>query len=701
MTSTQNTDDGDTPAGSASSMATVDNPLLDEWSGPFGGVPPFDRVAVEYLIPALDEAIGRMLTEVDRIAGNPAPPTFENTLEAFERSGKLLDRIRTIGNVWRSNMNDDELRAIEGEMMVKFTDLEDRIIQNAELFARIAAVYQAAERERLNPEQQRLVWLHYTDFMRSGAALEGADKIRLTEINRRLAELSTRFDQNVLADENEQYIVIDSEIDLAGLPAPERDAAASAAEARGLPGKWLIANTRSAVEPFLTHSESRSLREQVWRMFVTRGDTPGERDNNPVIIEILDLRAERAALLGYPTHAHWAAERQMAKAPARALELMETVWPAAIARVRDEVAGMVPLAAADGYEGDIQPWDYRYYAEIARRPIADLDWDDVKPFLQLDRLRDGMFWVAGELFDLAFSAVDVPVFHPDVRAWEVTHRESGRHVGLFYFDPFARRGKKSGAWMNHYRMQEGLDGEVSPIVSNNCNYLRGRPGDPALISWVDARTLFHEFGHALHGLLSGVTYPSLAGTSVPTDYVEFPSQVMEHWLATPEFLRRFAVHYRTGTPMPAELIDRIGRAVILGRGFSTTEELASGIVDLMLHLEAEMGIDPRQFERETLARIGMPDAIVMRHRLPHFGHIFSGDHYAAKYYSYLWADVLAADAAEAFREAGGMYDSKTSRRLRDHVLSRGNTMDPEIGYRAFRGRDPTVPALMRKRGFSE
>jgi peptidyl-dipeptidase Dcp len=699
MTANHSPNHGATPPVRTSSAATIDNPLLDEWIGPFGGVPPFDRVAVEYLLPALDEAIARILEEVDQIANDPAPPTFQNTLDPFERSGDLLERVRAIGSVWRSNMNNDEFRAIEGEMMVKLADLEDRITQNTELFRRVAAVYEASQGEGFTPEQRRLVWMHYTGFVRSGAALEGAEKVRLTEINRRLAELSTLFDQNVLADENEQFVLIDSEGDLAGLPDSERAAAASAAEARGLPEKWLIANTRSAVEPFLTHSERRHLREQVWRMFVTRGDSEGERDNKPVITEILALRAERAVLLGYPTHAHWAAERQMAKTPTRAIELMDSVWPAAVARVREEVEEMSSLARADGVEGATQPWDYRYYAELARRPRADLDWDEVKPYLQLDRLRDGMFWVAGELFGLAFSSVDVPVYHVDVRAWEVTDRDSGRHVGLFYFDPFARRGKKSGAWMNHYRRQDGLDGDVSPIVSNNCNYLRARPGDSVLISWVDARTLFHEFGHALHGLLSEVTYRSLAGTSVPTDYVEFPSQLMEQWLATPEFLRRFAVHHRTGEPMPADLMGRIERAVILGRGFSTTEELASGLVDLKMHLDVGEKIEPGQFERATLAEIGMPDEIVMRHRPTHFGHIFSGDHYAAKYYSYLWADVLAADAAEAFHEAGSMYDATTARRLRDHVLARGNTVDPEVGYRAFRGRDPSVGALMRKRGF--
>jgi peptidyl-dipeptidase Dcp len=492
-------------------------------------------------------------------------------------------------------------------------------------------------------------------------------------------------------------VVIENEADLAGVPDPERAVAASAAESRGLPGRWVIANTRSAVEPFLTYARHRHLREEVWRMFVTRGDGP-ERDNRPVITEILALRAERARLLGYSSHAHWAAERQMAKLPARAMELMEAVWMSAVRRVLDEVEMMLPVARRDGVEG-IKPWDYRYYAEIVRQPLADLDWDEVKPFLQLDLLRDGMFWVAGELFGLGFEPVSAPVYHPDVRVWEVVERAGGRHVGLFYFDPLARAGKKSGAWMNHYRRQERLDGEVTPIVSNNCNYLQGRPDEPILISWSDAHTLFHEFGHALHGLLSEATYPSLSGTFVPTDYVEFPSQLLEHWLGTPEFLTRFALHFRTGEPMPRELVERVELAARLGRGFSTAEELASGIVDMRLHLETEWPIDVEAFERDTLASIGMPEEIAMRHRPPHFEHIFSSDDYAAKYYSYLWADVIAADAAEAFEEAGGMYDRATARSLRENVLSRGNTIDPEVGWLNFRGREPAVAALMRKRGF--
>jgi peptidyl-dipeptidase Dcp len=653
-------------------------------------------VRVEHFRPALDEAIAAKLDEVERIAGNPELPSFENTLEALERSGALLRRVETSAAVWRSAVSTPEFQAVEGEIMTRLAELDDRIKQNERIFRRIEAVYERRF-EGLNAEQQRLAWLYHTDFVRAGAALGPDAKRRLASINQRLAELATRFDQNLLWDEGNRSLLLDSEEDLSGLPRAERSSTAAAAEARGHPGRWLIANTRSAVEPFLTYADRRDLRERALRMFLERGDAPGERDNKPVLAEMLRLRAERAELLGYRSHAHWAVERSMAKTPERALALMEAVWPHALARVREEVAEMRRLARADGVE-ELKPWDYRYYAEKVRRPRFALDWHEVEPYLQLDRLRDGMFWVAGELFGVVFTPVERPVYHPDVRVWEVTDRTSRRHVGLFYFDPFARPGKKSGAWMNHYRRQERLGGDA-PIVSNNCNYQRGRPDEPVLISWTDAVTLFHEFGHALHGLLSDVTYRSLAGTSVSTDYVEFPSQVLEFWLSTPEVLERFAVHHQTGEPIRPELVTRLERAATATEGFATVEQIASGLVDMRLHLARDPETDPTAVELETLAAYGMPPEVAMRHRPPHFAHIFSGDHYAAKYYSYLWADVLAADAREAFQEASGMYDAQVAARLRSQVLSRGNTVDPDEAYRAFRGREPEIEALMRKRGF--
>jgi peptidyl-dipeptidase Dcp len=675
------------------------NPLLAPWSGPYGGVPPFDRVEVRHFGPALETAMTENLAEIDRIANDPAPATFENTIAAMERAGRTLGRVRTVYGVWGANMSTPEFRAVEREMAPQLAAFSDRITQNAALFRRIEAVYESPGLARLTPEQQRLAWVYHNNFVRSGARLDDAAKARLSAINQELAGLFTQFGQNVLADETDRFLVLDSPGDLAGLPQAQRDAAAAAAEGRGMPGKWVIANTRSAMEPFLTLADRRELREKAWRMWVTRGEE-GETENYPIIARILKLRAERANLLGYPTHAHWRLENAMAKTPERTMELMEAVWAPAVERVREEVADMERLARAGGADITIEPWDYRYYAEKVRADRYDLDQDEVAQYLQLDQLRDAMFWVGGELFGFRFApAPGVPVFHPDVSVWEVTDRDSGRHVGLFYFDPYARAGKRSGAWMNAYRRQERFDGDVTTIVSNNSNFVKGNPGEPVLISWTDATTLFHEFGHAVHGLASNVSYPSLAGTAVARDYVEFPSQLLEHWLATPEVLQRFARHHRTGEPIPQALVDRIERASKFNQGFRTTEFLASALIDMKLHLAGGVDIDPAAFERETLTRLGLPREIVMRHRTPHFSHVFDGDGYSAGYYSYLWSDVLTADAAEAFTEASGFYDPEVSRRLRDYIFSVGNTVDPAEGYRAFRGRDPSTDALMRKRGF--
>jgi peptidyl-dipeptidase Dcp len=455
------------------------------------------------------------------------------------------------------------------------------------------------------------------------------------------------------------------------------------------------------VEPFLTYADRRDLRERVWRMFVDRG-AGGATDNHATIARILALRAERARLLGFSTHAHWRLEDSMAKTPERAAALLEAVWKPAVARVREEVADMQAEADAEQAGIRIEPWDYRYYAERVRKAKYDLDEAEITPYLQLDKLRAGMFFTAERLFGLRFVPVDpqaVPVYHPDVRVWEARDA-GGRHVGLFYFDPFARKGKRSGAWMSVYRSQERFGGEVTPIVSNNCNFTKPAPGTPAVISWDDATTLFHEFGHALHGLLSHVEYPSLAGTSVARDYVEFPSQVLEHWLATPEILDRFALHHETGKPMPRELVAKIDRARRFNEGFRTVEFLASALIDMRLHLAADGVADPAAFERDTLAAVGLPREIVMRHRTPQFLHVFADDGYSAGYYSYLWADAITADAWEAFQEAGGPWDEAVARRLRDHVFSVGNTTPPEESYRRFRGRDPATGALMRKRGFT-
>jgi peptidyl-dipeptidase Dcp len=682
-------------------MNTDNNPLLAKWEGPYGGVPPFDRVQIALFKPALEAAMAEQLKEIEQIAANTAPPDFENTITALERAGRMLNRVGTVYGVWGATMSGPEYQAVQREMAPRLAAFNDQITQNEALFKRIEAVYNSPEKAKLNPEQQRVTWLYYTNFVRAGARLNADAKKRLSQINQQLAGLYTKFSQNVLAEETDQLLVLKSEEELAGLPQSLRDAAAAAAETKKQPGTWVIMNTRSSIDPFLTYSDRRDLREKAWRMFVNRGDNGGEHDNNAIITEILQLRAERAKLLGYPTHAHWRLENSMAKTPERAMQLMEAVWKPAVTRVHEEVADMQALADKEGAKIKIEPWDYRYYMEKVRKAKYDLDQNEVKPYLQLEKLREGIFWVAGELFNFNFTPVtNVPVAHPDIRVWEVTDKTSKKHIGLWYFDPYARAGKRSGAWMNAYRVQERVNGEITTIVSNNSNFVKGKPGEPVLISWDDATTMFHEFGHALHGLNSNVTYPSVAGTSVARDYVEFPSQLLEHWLSTPEVLQRFALHYQTGKPIPQELVNKITRSATFNQGFATVEYLSAALVDMKLHLAGDKKIDADAFERETLAQLGMPKEIVMRHRTPQFLHIFSSDAYSAGYYSYLWSDVLTADAFGAFVEGKGPYDRAVAERLRKHVFSVGNTADPAEGYRAFRGRDPKIDALMKKRGFS-
>lgn len=675
----------------------ADNPLTAPWTGPFGGVPPFDKVKVADFVPALTAGMAQERAEVEAICANKAPASFENTLAALERSGSMGDRVGTIYWIWSGTLSTPEVRAIEKEMAPKLSAHSDAILQNPALFARIEAVYQA--RAGLTPEQQRLAWLYWNRFVRAGAKLSAPDKARIAQINQQLAGLFTQFSQNLLADETDYVLYLRVESELAGLPADVRAAAAAAAEERGHKGEFAILNTRSSIDPFLTYSSRRDLREKVWRTFYSRGDNGDAHDNNGLIKQILKLRAERARLLGYPTHAHWRVENAMAKTPEAAMDLMMRVWPAAIARVREEVAEMQAIADKEKTGVKIAPWDYRYYAEKVRAARYALDMNAVKPYLQLDKLREGMHWAAGQLYGFSFHPVtNVPVAHPDITVWEVKDTD-GAHVGLWYFDPYARAGKRSGAWMNAYRSQSTFDGAVTTIVSNNSNFVKGAPGEPVLISWDDAKTMFHEFGHALHGLSSKVTYPSLSGTAVARDYVEFPSQVNEHWLSTPEVLNRFALHYQTGKPIPAELVAKIEKAHTFRTGFDVTEYLSSALIDMKLHLAGDADIDPDAFEREELKKLGMPDELPMRHRTPQFQHIFASDGYSAGYYSYLWSEVLALDAFEAFGEAGGPYDKAVAKRLHDTILSVGNTVDPAEQYRAFRGRDPDVKAYLRDKGF--
>lgn len=671
--------------------------LTRPWTGPYGGVPPFDKVKIAEFRAAWDTAMAQELAEIDAIANTSAAPTFENTIGALERTGAAGDRVDTIYNIWTGTLSTPELRTIEKEVEPKLAVHRDTILQNEKLFKRIEAVYEGRETAGLTPEQQRLAWVRWNGFVRAGAKLSPQAKARVAEINKALAGLFTTFNQNLLADETDYVLYLD-EKDLTGLPHDVRDAAAQAAKEHGKAGQYAILNTRSSMDPFLTYADRRDLREKVWRTFYARGDNGDAHDNNAGIKQILKLRAERAKLRGYPTHAHWRLDDAMAKTPEHAMDLMMRVWPSAVARVHQEVAEMQAVADKEKAGIKIAPWDYRYYAEKVRAERYALDMNDVKAYLQLEKLREGMHWAAGQLYGFEFSPIaDVPVQHPDVRVWKVTR--GGQLIGLWYFDPYARTGKRSGAWMNAYRAQQKYEGKITTIVSNNANFVKGGPGQPVLVSWDDEITMFHEFGHALHGLNSDVTYPTLSGTRVARDYVEFPSQLNENWLPTPQVLSRFALHYQTGKPIPAELVAKINKAHTFRQGFDVTEYLSSALIDMKLHLAGDADIDPRAFEKDELAKLGMPVELPMRHRTPQFQHIFASDGYSAGYYSYLWSEVLDHDAFEAFMEKGGPYDKAVARRLHDTIMKVGNTVDPAQQYRAFRGRDPDVKAYLRDKGF--
>jgi peptidyl-dipeptidase Dcp len=673
--------------------------LIAPWKGPFGGVPPWDQVKSADFLPGFEAGMADQRKAIAAIVANPEAPSFENTIAAMERSSRMLDRVGILAGVHFATLKVGDLPKIEEVLSPKLAAYSDEITQNAGLFKRIQTVYENRDKAGLTSEQKRLTWLYYTNFVRSGARLTGDQKARIQVINQELATICTRFAQNVMDDEGKLFTVIENQADLAGLSADYVAGAARAAEARGLKGKWVIANTRSAMEPFLEYCESRPLREKVWRTYVNRGDNNDARDNKENIKKILKLRFERAQILGYKTYAHWSVEQSMAATPEAAVALMEAVWKPAVAQVRSDVKEMQAIADKEGAKYKLAAWDYRFYAEKLRKAKYDLDLKEVQPYMQLDKLREGMFWAAGKCYGLTFTPVTgLPVQHPDVKVWEVKDAK-GAHVALWYFDPFARVGKNSGAWMNEYRTQNRLDGAVTPIVSNNSNFTKGAPGEPVLISFDDAQTMFHEFGHAIHGMSSNVTYTSLAGTNTARDFVEFPSQFNEHFFLTPEVLNTFAVHYKTGKPIPADMVARIKAASRFNEGFATMEYLASAVIDMKYHLAGGADIDPAKFEQEELTRLGMPEEIVMRHRPTQFNHIFSGDGYAAGYYAYLWSDALTADAVEAFMEAKGPYDPEVAARFKAKILSVGNTVDPAESFKAFRGRDVNTDALMRKRGF--
>ncbi|MGK9233192.1 M3 family metallopeptidase [Inquilinus limosus] len=683
----------------SSETQTAANPLLAEWNTPFGS-PPWERISVAHFRPAFDAALAEHLREIEAIAGDPAEPSFDNTVAALERSGRALRRVAGVFFNLTSAHSSDELQAVEREVAPLLARHHNAIQQNPALFRRVDALFKRRGELGLTPEQERVLERYHLGFTRAGAGLEDGAKRRLAEIVERLATLGTAFGQNVLADEKAYALVLDGEADLAGLPQELRDAAAAAAAERGLPGKHAITLGRSSVEPFLQFSTRRDLRETAFKAWIARGEGAAS-DNRPIIAETVALRAEQARLLGYPSYAHFRLADTMAKTPEAARDLLHSVWRPARARALREQEKLQALVAAEGGNFEIAAWDWRYYAEQQRKKEFDLDESELKPYLQLERIIEAAFDVAHRLFGLSFTERrDVPVWHPDVRTWEVTGPD-GRLVGLFYGDYFARPSKRSGAWMEAIREQENLDGEVRPVVVNVMNFAKAAEGAPSLLSFDDARTLFHEFGHALHGLMSDLTYRTIAGTNVALDFVEFPSQLYEHWLERPEILRRHALHYRTGEPMPEALLQRVLAARTFNQGFATAEYVASALVDLDFHAAGADASDPAAFERAALDRIGMPSAIVMRHRPPHFQHVFAGGGYAAGYYSYLWSEVLDADGFGAFEEAGDVFDPATAQRLAEFVYSAGYRRDPAEAYRAFRGRPPEPEALLKKRGLDE
>ena len=683
---------------SAAKFSPAVNALVAPWTGPYGGVPPWDQVRPDRFPDAFTAALAEERAEIAAIASSGEPATFQNTIEALERSGLARNRVSRLFSVATQNITSPEYQALEREWEPRLTAARDETYMNAALFKRIEAVYDARDRSDLAPDQRRLTERLHDLFVRRGARLGTTEKAQLSKINQDMAALFADFRQKVLADEN-TWIVLDTEADLAGLPGPLIESARAAAVERNRPDQWLVVNTRSSVDPFLTFSSRRDLRERVWKAFKSRGDNGDEHDTKATIARIVTLRADRARLLGFPSHAHWRMADTMAKEPAAAQALMMRVWPAAVARVREEVADMKAIAARDNGPAAIEPWDYLFYAEKVRQERYDLDESELKPYFALRNMIAAALWSAEWRFDLVFTEITgkVPVFHPDVQVWEVTDAATDAHRGLFYVDSYARPGKRSGAWASTYRGQERLNGTITPISSNNNNFVKGAAGEPTLISLVDAETLFHEFGHALHALLQDVRYPGLATT--PRDFVEFPSQVNEHWVLTRAVLDRFAKHYKTGEPMPQSLVDKVERSRRFNQGYATVEYLAAAILDMDLHTRPDGAFDPASFERDALARIGMPREIALRHRLPQFDHLFGSDSYSAGYYSYLWSDVMAADAWQEFLDAGGPWDEGVARRFRAVILAEANSTDRADAYRRFRGRDPDVTALFEKRGF--
>src|SRR5438128_372919 len=676
------------------------NPLLKPWQAPFE-TPPFADIEPKHFMPAFEQAFADHAAEIAAIADDPAAPDFANTITALERSGKLLSKVAAVFYDLVSAHSNPAILEIDKEVSLRMARHWNPIMMNAVLFGRIAMLHENRKQLGLTGEQLRLLERTYTRFHRAGAGLDESAKTRMAEINERLAHLGTGFSHHLLADEQEWFMEL-GEDDRAGLSDSFVASAKAAGEERGMPGKAIVTLSRSSVEPFLKSSARRDLREKVFRAFTARGDNGNANDNNTTIVEILALREESARILGYPTYAAYRLEDSMAKTPDAVRGLLERVWKPARARALADRDALQALISEEGGNFALAPWDWRYYAEKLRQAKANFDDAAIKPYLVLDHMIEAAFDCATRLFGITFTErKDIPVWHPDVRVWEVRDRD-GSHKALFYGDYFARPSKRSGAWMTSLRDQQKLDGAVAPLVINVCNFAKGADGAPSLLSPDDARTLFHQLGHGLHGMLSDVTYPSLSGTSVFTDFVELPSQLYEHWQDRPEVLQRFAKHHQTGEPLPDDLLKRFLAARKFNQGFATVEFVSSALVDLEFHTQpASAARDVRAFEQRELKKIGMPAEIALRHRPTQFGHIFSGDHYASGYYSYMWSEVMDADAFGAFEEAGDIFDPATAKRLLDDIYSSGGSVDPEDAYLAFRGRKPEPDALLRRRGLLE
>jgi peptidyl-dipeptidase Dcp len=667
------------------------NPILSDWTTPFK-IAPFDAISDDDFAPALAEALAAHNAEISAISGNSEPASFANTIEALQGAGQALDKVLS---VFFSVAGADSNPAREG-LQREFSPLLaahfSEISANKALFQRVADLWAKKDELGLTDEQARVLMLTHRGFVRSGAALQGANEERLKEIKSRLATLGTDFTQNLLADERDWHMEL-TEDDLEGLPEFAIDAARAAGKEKGLAGP-IVTLSRSIIVPFLQFSPRRDLREQAYIAWGARGANGGETDNRAIAAEILKLRQERAALLGYGSFADYKLETEMAGTPAAVRELLMAVWGPAKAQADADAQFLTDMMQQDGVNGPLEPWDWRYYAEKRRLAEHDLDEAELKPYLQLDRMIEAAFSCATRLFGLEFKPLDVPLYHADCRAWEVTR--NGQHVAVFIGDYFARGSKRSGAWCSAMRSQAKYPTVQAPIVINVCNFAKG---DPALLSYDDARTLFHEFGHALHQMLSNVTYESISGTSVARDFVELPSQLYEHWLDVPEVLSEFATHAETGEPMPPEMLDKVLKAANFDMGFQTVEYVASALVDLAFH-EGDAPADPMAHQTQVLADLGMPHAITMRHATPHFAHVFSGDGYSSGYYSYMWSEVMDADAFASFEEAGGAFDAERAKSLEDNILSTGGSVDPEQLYTNFRGRLPGVDALLKGRGLA-